>query len=166
MGPFDTMRRLPKNDDMDNKNNTPFPGDSAPLSTSLTARMITVELGESEAVWLRRLHNWRRPDRTSPLPWQETEAGRPVYSFDAVRAFIDTQLKARAATAAPGTGPNATKASATVDTDGAASFVRVLWNAGNAQGAFSITSDMARALAARLLQSAAQADKTANSQVR
>lgn len=146
---------------MENKKNIPSAAASTPLSTNLTARMITAELGESEAVWLRRLHNWRRPTRSSPIPWQETDAGRPVYLFDDVRSFIDEQLKTRAATAPAGTGAAATKATAAPDADGSGVFVRVLWNAGSAQGAFSVTADAARALAGRLLQAASRADKAA-----
>jgi hypothetical protein len=155
---FEDSRRIAV---MNNKNNIPTPSASLPLSTNLTARMITAELGEREAVWLRRLHNWRRPERSSPIPWQETEAGRPVYYFDDVRNFIDEQLKTRAATAPAGPGAAATKVTAAPDADGSSVFVRVLWNAGSAQGAFSVTAEAARALAGRLLHAASRADKAA-----
>ncbi|MBC7619435.1 MAG: hypothetical protein H7293_10705 [Candidatus Saccharibacteria bacterium] len=146
---------------MENKNKNPNNATALKLSTNLTARMITAELGDSEAVWLRRLHNWRRPERTSPLPWQETEAARPVYLFDDVRTFIDTELKTRTASTQAGADADKTKATASPDADSSSAFVRVLWNAGNAQGAFSISPMTARALAAKLVQAATQADQIA-----
>ena len=124
------------------------------MSSGLAARMLTAELGESDAIWLRRLHNWRRPQRRSAIPWHQTTDGGPAYYFDDVRAFIDMQLLTRAPLEQGGSTAIHTKASATPDVDANRAFVRVFWNAHAAQGCFNITPSVARTLAEALVKAA------------
>lgn len=127
------------------------------ISPNLAAQMCANALGESETVWALRLTNWRRPERRSPIKWRDNEVGRPVYDFDEVQAFIDTSLTQRMTATPPGAELGQAKASASADVEGNVPFVRVLWNAGTAQGAFSLSPKAARDLAAKLIQAA---DKT------
>jgi hypothetical protein len=114
--------------------------------------MLSLALGESEAVWRMRLANGRRPTRQSPIPWEETEAGNAVYKFDDVQAFIDRELGRRAATSPPLSGELTTKATAVADIESERPFVRLLWNAGASQGAVSLSPSVAKELAQKLLQ--------------
>lgn len=128
------------------------------ISPNLAAQMCANALGESETVWALRLTNWRRPERRSPIKWRNNEVGRPVYDFDEVQAFIDTSLTQRMTATPAGAELGQAKASASADVEGNVPFVRVLWNAATAQGAFSLSPKAARDLAAKLIQAA---DKTA-----
>lgn len=127
------------------------------LTPSLTARMLASNLGESELTWTTRLANWRRKGRISPISCGETEAGYPVFNGDAVQTYIDENLAQRAAATPPNTGPGQARAGATAVYEGNARFVRVTWNAGQAQGVFSLSAATAKDLAAKLIQAA---DKT------
>lgn len=121
-----------------------------PLAPSLAARMIAASLGESEVTWGLRLTNWRRPERRSPVKCSENEFGRPVYDFADVQAFIDHTLAQRAAVTHAGTELGKAKATATADVEGNKPFVKVFWNAGTAQGTFSLSLDEAQALSNKL----------------
>ena len=129
------------------------------LSPSLAARMVAASLGEPEGTWALRLTNWRRPERRSLINWHETDAGRPVYNFDDVQAYIDQTLAQRSAVTQPDSGAGKAKATATADVEDGTPFVRVFWNAGTAQGGFSLSTQAAMALVQKLNQAAAQADE-------
>jgi hypothetical protein len=128
-----------------------------PLAPVLAARMLSNALEGSEAEWAMKLANGRRSTRQSPIPWSETEAGNPVYEFSDVQAFIDRTLAQRAAVASAFPGSLKTKASAMADVEGERPFVRVMWHAGTAQGTFSLSIPVAKALAAKLLEAATAA---------
>lgn len=130
--------------------------DTLVLSPSLAARMISVSLGESEVTWGLRMTNWRRPERRSPIKWSENEFGRPTYDFADVQAFIDRTLGQRAAVTHAGTEQGKAKVTATADVEGNLPFVKVFWNAGTAQGTFSLSLDAAQALSDKLAHAATQ----------
>ena len=132
--------------------------ETVPLSPGLAARMIAASLGEPEGTWVLRLTNWRRPGRHSQIKWHENEAGKPTYGFTDVRAFIDENLSQRAATTKPDSGAGKAKATATADVENNVPFVRVFWNAGTAQGGFSLSTKAAQDLAQKLNQAVAQTD--------
>ena len=127
------------------------------LSPGLAARMIAASLGEPEGTWGLRLTNWRRPERQSLINWHENDAGRPVYSFDDVQAYIDQTLAQRSAVIQPDAGTGKAKATATADVENGTPFVRVFWNAGTAQGGFGLSTQAAKSLAQKLNQAATQA---------
>ncbi len=127
------------------------------LAPGLAAQMIADSLGEPEGTWALRLTNWRRPERRSLINWHETDAGRPVYNFDDVQAYIDQTLAQRSAVTQPGNGAGKAKATATADVEDGTPFVRVFWNAGTAQGGFSLSTQAAMALVQKLNQAASRA---------
>ncbi len=131
--------------------------EAVPLSPGLAARMIAASLGEPEGTWGLRLTNWRRPERRSAVNWRENDAGRPVYDFADVQAYIDQTLAQRAAVTQPDTGTGKAKATATADIENNVPFVRVFWNAGTAQGGFSLSTGAAKDLAQKLNLAAARA---------
>lgn len=123
----------------------------------LAAQTLSIALGESELVWTIRLTNWRRPTRQSPIHWWANDAGRPVYAVDAVQAYIDGRLAHRLTVTPPDSGPGKARATATADIENNHAFVRVFWNAGTAQGAFSLSPKAAADLAEKLLREADRA---------
>lgn len=162
---LDIFMTTSDNPDM-KKNNTTVPlPDSFAAAPNLVATMLAAKLGESEVTWTIRLANWRRPGRASSIPWHETEAGKPVYDFADVQAYIDHTLTTRAATTPPAPGENLTKVAAVADVANQTPFVRVLWNAGTAQGALNISPTVARELATKLLRAAGQADQLGSGRV-
>ena len=144
-----------------NTNNThPTAAPPEPAAApSLAAGMLSAGLGESEGVWTMRLANWRRPGRTSPLPWHETPAGKPGYDFADVQAYIDRIQAERAATTPPRADRDTLKVTAVPDVEADAPFVRVMWNAGTAQGAFNVSPAAAKQLAAKLIQAVARTEQ-------
>lgn len=125
------------------------------LAPSLAGKMLSTALGESEVVWAMRLTNWRRPERRGPIEWQETSAGRPVYEANEIQDFIERSLLRREATSPPSPDRGKSKATATADIESNKPFVRVFWNAGTAQGSFSLSVEAARAFARKLESAAA-----------
>jgi len=130
-----------------------------PISPVDAARMCSAALGEPESTWSMRLANGRRPERESPIPWERNEHDQAVYQFEHVQGFIDRELSKRAASIRAEPGKPAAKATAVADTDAGVPFVRLLWNAGVAQGAFGLTPEAARSLAEKLLAAANAATK-------
>lgn len=120
------------------------------ITSGLAARMLSASLGESEVIWLKRLANWRRPGRKQPIGWIEREQGHPVYVADEVQTYIDNELAQRPLTSVPQSTSNDATASATADASGSECFVRVVWNAGNAQGTFCMSPESAAQLAMKL----------------
>jgi hypothetical protein len=132
---------------------------SVPLAPVLVARMLSSALGEPEASWSMRLANGRRPERHSPIPWQETEAGHPIYLSGDVEAFIGQTLTQRASSTAPtAEGEIMTKATAVADAESERPFVRVFWNTGTAQGAFGLSIRSAKSLSQKLAEAAKLAE--------
>ena len=138
--------------------------DSLPIAPSLAARMLSSSLGESEGIWVTRLANWRRPGRTGPIAWNESEAGKPGYDFQAVRTFIDSKLAMRAALAPPRTD-DAVRVSAVADVECDKPFVRILWNAGPAQGGINVSTATAKELVQKLVRAIATAEQPAGGRV-
>lgn len=125
---------------------------STPLAPVLTARMLSGALGEPESTWVIRLANGRRANRSSPIPWETTEAGHPVYRSDDVEAFIERTLAHRALGASRAEYGRGAKATAVADAEGERPFVRVFWNTGMAQGAFGLDIDTAVELSKKLVE--------------
>lgn len=132
------------------------------ITSGLAARMLSAGLGESEVIWLKRLANWRRPGRKQPIGWIEREQGHPVYVAEEVQTYIDNELAQRPlVSTSQSTSTNAT-ASATADASGSECFVRIVWNAGNAQGTFCISPESAMQLATKLGAAAQRAQALRN----
>jgi hypothetical protein len=136
----------------------PDPSNSVEITPAFAARALAAALGEPESTWGIRLANWRRPGRTSPIPWHTSETDAPVFELSDVQAFIDRTLSQRAATTAPTPGAVETvKATAVADVEDGQSHVRVFWNAGTAQGGFGLSAAAARQLAHKLVEAANKA---------
>lgn len=162
-----------------NKNNNHSTA-PATLSSSLAACVLSAELGESEAVWLRRLHNWRRPTRASPLRWQESETGRPVYPREDLNSFIEAErakrvrsegVSGRAVEVMRAFGIGEEGGSRTgrrldctvhgqLDEQEGVGFVQVL--VANPMLVFRLSIDEARTMASKLLAEAADAEHLQN----
>jgi hypothetical protein len=127
------------------------------ISSAFAARLLSGRLGDAEFIWMRRLANWRKPDRKQPIPWIERSAGHPRYQFADVIAFAEAELAKRPPTIAAATESDRAKSAAVPDVEDGRSFVRVLWNAGTAQGAYSLTIEAAETFAKSVAMAADKA---------
>lgn len=143
----------------------PDPGATLPVSAAEAARMLSAQLGGSETTWVQRLINWRRPERKSPIPWQEGPMVRPFYIRGDVQAYIDATLAKRTATTPPEPGPLTATATAVPDFEGGHAYVKILWHAGTAQGAFSLPAKTAAQLAKKLIHALAQVKNEAEARI-
>ena len=131
-------------------NNLIKPQGDWPLSVSDTVKRLADALGETPATWKGRLTNWRRDDRTSPLPHSQEPGKRPCYMSNNVDTFIKQRLAARAAYT--GKTPQLASAKAIADQNG----IVLEWSSPAAFGRFRLNLDTARTLGAQLI---ALADK-------
>lgn len=125
-------------------------------SPSLAASKLSAQLGGTYELWLARMANWRRPGRSTPLPHDTTEAGNPVYSHDALVAFIGDQTVKQALIAETrAASPVHAGAAAVLDRAAEAPHVRLAVTVpGIATSAFVVTASAARDLAEQLLKAA------------
>jgi hypothetical protein len=130
------------------------------LSTNFAACLLSMDLGLTEAIWAYRLANWRKPGRRAVIPHEVTEDGHPVYSVEAIQAYINEQ-RAKQKLTAEGPRSRQPRPAAIPMFDGEDTpHVRVMFATGGVtQSIFAIDAKEARRLAASLVKSAEMLEK-------